>query len=247
MSSIVTVIAAALLAVGLLGGGFVWSRRAGGDKHDGVTPEYLVEIGQGLGLETYTKRNFFGEQVQILAGEFRDLYAELEVSTGRWRPYVRLVLDFDEPLARDVSVFSDNRAGFISYVQRVREIEIGNEEFDHRFLLYAPGPDDVRKLLPPATRDQMIRLDEKVDNIRVTDSSLFLSHHGALDRDQVRSILKKSLDLGERLQRTAGELGARRPETAAARYEQATIEQAVRSEEPQLDTGRDRTTSRQED
>lgn len=230
MSSILTAIAVAFLVVGIFWGGYLWSRIDEGGEHEEVTPEFLVGLGQGLGLEQYTRRDFFGEQLQVLSGEFRDLFVELEISTGRWRPYLRLVIEFDRPLARDVSVFSDDRSGIVSYVQRVREIEIGEDDFDYRFLLYAPGPDDVRKLLPDATRYQMVRLDDMVEELRLTDNSLFIFTQAALHRDHVRTILKKSIDLGERLSRTAEELGRRRPETAASRYEQATIEQAVRSE-----------------
>jgi hypothetical protein len=230
MPSILTAIAMTCLAIGILWGGYLWSRIDEGGEHGDVPEEFLVGLGRGLDLDQYTKRDFFGEELQVLSGSFGDLSVELEVSSGRWRPYLRLVLEFDRSLARNVSVFSEDRSGVVSYVQRVRELEIGEEKFDDRFLLYAPKPDDVRKLLPDATRYQMIRLDERVGEVRMTDNSLFVLHQAALHRDQIRSILKKTIDLGERLYRTAEKLGRRRPETAASRYEQATIDQAVRSE-----------------
>jgi len=231
MTSLATAIALLLLAVAIVWGGYLWSRRDGGGEHEEIDPEFLIGLGEGLGLDRFVRRDFFGETTQVLEGEFGDLQVELEVSDGRWPPYARLVVEFGRPLGRGVGIFSDDRSGVVGYVQRVREIEIGDEEFDDRFLLYASAPADVRKLLPEPIRAQMARLDEMVGEFRLTDETLFLFAPETVERDRVRRMLKKGLELCERLVRTARELGPRKPETSASHYERATLEQAVRLDE----------------
>ena len=186
-------------------------------------------LGKALGLDRYTERQYFGERLQILSGVFQNLAVELEISSGEWHPYLRITVEFPRALAQDLKVFSEERSGLIGNVRNLHEFEIGEEEFDDRFVLFAHERERLELMLPESTRYQMLRIIEDADELRLTDNALFLFVDHPCERVETKTMFKKAIELGQRLYKTARLLGPRTPEKGAGHYEQATIEQAIRT------------------
>lgn len=227
-ANLITVAAIVLFVVGLLLSTFQWGKRS--DVPEETYPrEFLIGLGRGMGLDRYTEREYFGERIQVLAGTFDRLDVELEISSGEdWQPYVRVAVDFPKTLAQDIGVYSGERRPIGSQVRGLEEVELGDPTFDGRFVLFGREPERVELMLTDATRYQLLRLDRVVDDIRLTDQSLFLFVGENPDRETIKTILKKTVELGDRVYKTARRLGPRTPERGAGHYEKATTETELR-------------------
>ena len=226
--NLLTLISMFVATVALVWGAFLWAKRAPEQHREDFSPEFLVGLGKGMGLEHYSERDYFGELVQVLSGQFRKLYVEMEISSGRWQPYLRISITFPRSLAQDLNVMTDDKTSMVNQVRRMHELEIGDEEFDEEFLLFARDEEHLELALPEGTRYQMLRILEAVDELRLTDNSLFVFVNHPCDRREIKRMLKKAVELSDRLHQTAEMIGPRRPSAGAGHYEQATIEQTAR-------------------
>lgn len=227
-ANIITITGLVLFVIVLVASTYRWGTREALDQYT-YPREFLVGLGRGMGLDRYTERTFFGERIQVLAGTFGRLEVELEISSGEnWEPYVRVTVDFPKPLAQDVGVYSGDRQPLGSHVRRLDEVELGDESFDEQFVLIGRDPERVELMLPDATRYQLTRLNGLVDDVQLTDQSLFLFLGENPDRAMIKTILKKAVELGDRSYRTARTLGPRTPERGVGHYEKATTETELR-------------------
>lgn len=229
LPNLLTLGALVVLGIAIVWIGHLWSRSSARGDLESISSDFLIGLGRGLGLERYTERDYFGERIQVLSGTFRKLSVELEISSGNWRPYARVVVEFPRSIAQDINVFSQNRNNVLNYVREVQLLEVGDPEFDGSFHCYAPDAEVLTRVLSEATRYQMLRVLREVDELRLTDESLFLFADHSLDGEEVKRVLKKSLDLGDRIFSTAERLGPRSPEKSAAHYERATVETTART------------------
>lgn len=229
MFGLMTAAGLALASVLLVVLGLLIARRGPEETHEEVTGEFLLKLGSGLGLDTYSDRTLFGEHLQTLRGKFEEFPVEFEVSRGDWAPYVRITVDFPRRLAQDLHVINDRRGGMVSQLRRLREIKLDDEEFDSRFLLFAKDEERAASVLNETARYQLVRMAEEVDEVRISDNTLFVLMHHACTREEMKSLLKKSLEVAGRLYQTARLLGPRSPSAEASHYEKATIETAARA------------------
>lgn len=229
MTNVLTLTAMFLFLVAVFASAYRWGR-PDRDTREAFERSFLVGLGRGVGLDRYIEREYFGEQVQVLAGKFHELDVELEVTSGReWTPYLRVTIDFPESLAQDFSVYSGSRRPLGSSVRGMDQFEFGDAEFDERFVGYARDEDRAELILTEGIRYQLLRMNVIVDDLQLTDYSLFLFVEGSMGRDDLKATLKKAIDLGERIYKTAEMLGPRTPEKEAGHYEQATIEKSLRT------------------
>jgi hypothetical protein len=229
MTNLLTLAAMFVFLVAASASAYRWGR-PDRDTQETFERSFLVGLGRGLGLDRYTEREYFGEQVQVLAGQFHELDVELEVASGReWTPYLRVTIDFPESLAQDFSIYSGSRRPLGSSVRGMDECEFGDPDFDERFVVYARDDDRAERVLTEAIRYQLLRMNVIVDDLQLTDYSLFLFVENSMSRDDLKATLKKAIDLGERTYQSAEILGPRTPEKEAGHYEKATIEKALRT------------------
>jgi nitrogen fixation-related uncharacterized protein len=226
--NLLTLISMCVATVALIWGAFLWAKRAPEQHREDFSPEFLVGLGKGIGLDHYSERDYFGERIQVLSGQFHDLDVEMEISSGRWQPYLRITIAFPRSLAQDLNIMTDDKSSMVHQVRRMHELELGDEDFDEEFLLFARDQEHLELVLPEGTRYQMLRVLETVDELRLTDNSLFLFVDHPCDRNEIKRMLKKAVELSERLHQTAEMIGPRRPSAGAGHYEQATIEQTAR-------------------
>jgi hypothetical protein len=73
--------------------------------------------------------------------------------------------------------------------------------------------------------------------VRITDDTLFFFVQRGCRRDEISTLLRKGLEIADRLFRAARLMGPRSPRAGAQHYEQAMMEQSARiasaEEEPQ--------------
>ncbi len=229
-----------LLVVLLAWSAYRWIRREQSERQ-AFDRNFLIGLGRGVGLDRYSERRYFGEQIQELAGTFKRLEVELEIGGGgKAVPYLRMTLQFPRTLAQDVSLYSGSRRPLGSSVRGLERFEFGEPEFDERFVSYARDADRAERLLNEATRYQLMRMNGIVDDLQLTDYSLFLFVGEPMNREELKAMLKKALELGDRLFRSAETLGPRAPQKREGHYQQATIEQSVRTsslEDPEWSAG----------
>jgi len=227
-ANLVTIAGIVLFVVGLLWSTYRWGKR--GEVPDDTYPrEFLIGLGRGMGLDRYTERDYFGERIQVLAGTFDRLEVELEISSGEhWQPYVRVTVDFPNSLAQDIGVYNGDRRPIGAQIRGLDEAESGELEFDEQFVSFGRDPERVELMLTDATRYQLMRMDRIVDDLRLTDQSLFLFVGENPDRQVIKTMLKKAVDLGDRVYKTAQMLGPRTPERGAGHYQKATTETELR-------------------
>jgi hypothetical protein len=199
------------------------------DKELNIDWESVDATARALGLTRLSERELFGEEVRVLRGSFKELEIEVEVSRGHWAPYVRLAVGFPRRLAQDLVVETDHADGVVSRLRRLREIKMDDQEFDRRFIIRGRDPDRLSQVFPEGTRYQLVRLAREVDNIRITDDTLFLFAERGLEGESLPKLIKKSLEVGQRLYQTAVELGPRSPKLRATHYERATTQTMARS------------------
>lgn len=237
MAKVATVVGLILFVIACLWGAYRWAKYRPGAHREEFPREFLIDLGKALGLDRYVERDYFGAKRQMLMGTFDELTVEFEISSGAWIPYLRLSIIFPKSLAQDVNIYSDDRTSVVSHIRRFREIEMGDAEFDRNFLLFARDPDRLNLYLSASLRDQMNRLFEEVGHLAVTDRSVFAFVDHPCDRREVKRILKKSLDLAQRLYRTADFVGPRAPERGAGHYDRA-VPQDPRTERQESRTDR---------
>jgi len=208
------------------------------DDRQEIDWESVEATAKALGLTRVSERQLFGEQVRVLHGTFKELDVEVEVSRGHWKPYVRLTIGFPRRLAQDLSVESSQPSGMVSQLRRWHEIKMDDQEFDKRFIVKGRDPDRLSQVFPEGTRYQLVRLAREVDDIHISDDTMFLFAERALEGKSLTKLLKKSLEVGERLYRTAVELGPRSPKMRATHYERATTQTMSRSTPSEEDVER---------
>ena len=113
-----------------------------------------------------------------------------------------------------------------------------DQEFDNRFVVRGRDPERLTQVFPEGTRYQLVRLAREVDTIEISDDTLFLFAERSFEGDALTKVLKKSIEVGQRLYQTAVDLGPRSPKKRATHYERATTETMTRSAP---DEGEDRT------
>lgn len=219
---------ALLLTLLVVVGAALWARKTSGERHDDFSGEFLLNLGAGLGLDHYAERDLFGARVQMLWGEFGEFPVELEVSRGGWRPYVRVTIDFPKRLAQDLQILTNSRGWIRNQFGRYEKVELEDEAFSDRFCLYGRDADRADMVLSETTRSQLVRLAEDVDDVRITDDTLFFFVEGGCRRGEISTLLKKGLEIADRLFRAARLLGPRSPRSGAQHYEQAMMEQSAR-------------------
>ena len=233
-------------AMGLVALGVRWrrSRHRAANNAEPVAPDFIESLGAALGLEAYRALSLFGESIQLLEGEFSNLFVELEVSRGDWRPYVRIAIEFPSHLGQNVGICKDDHEALLNYIRRMREVEIGDKRFDHEFLLFGHSVDRLRTLLTDTAQFQLLRLAEHAESLRLTDDGLFVLMEGTNTKDEISSQLRKSIELAERVYQTAYLLGPSEAESEASKYqkqpidsirEAAGIESRLEGDEPRRD------------
>lgn len=221
--------ALALVIGGVTGAAWWWFRHRGVPQHEEFSEQDLRNLGDALGLDDYADRHYFGERVQVLSGHFERLYVELEISSGDWTPYVRVQVRFPSLLAQDITVLSEDPGTVVNKIRRLREIEVGDEEFDEEFLLFATREKRLKRFFPASTRFQMVRLNREVDELRLTDQSLFVFASRPCSTAEIRSLLKKTVELADRLMGTARELGPAPTVVDVTSYEESVEEKMTGS------------------
>jgi hypothetical protein len=218
-------------------GAAIWAGKQPDERHDDFSGEFLIKLGDGLGLDHYAERDLFGARVQMLWGSFGDFPVELEVSRGGWRPYVRVTIDFPKRLAQDLQILTEGRSWIRNHFGRLEEVELDDPTFSQAFSLFSRDPDRAEMMLSETTRSQLVRLAEEVDDVRITDDTLFFFVQRGCRRDEISTLLKKGLEIADRLFRAARLMGPRSPRAGAQHYEQAMMEQSARiaaaEQEPQ--------------
>lgn len=204
-------------------------RRAEGE----AGAEAMLEVGRALGLETFYEEELFGQKVRILEGEFKEMHVELEINRSPRDLFCRITIEFPHPLAQDLHVYSDNRSSFVTWLRRMREQKTGDEEFDDEFIVLTRNAERTGQILNPATRYQLLRLAMEVERLRLDDNSLFIFSSETLDDDSIKSLLKKSLEIGDRLLAMAKEMGPTGAHTGAAKYNQAAASVMQRGAPPE--------------
>ena len=183
-ANLVTIVGIVLFVAGLLWSTYRWGKREA-VPDDNYSRDFLIGLGRGLGLDRYTERNYFSERIQVLSGAFERLDVELELSSGEdWQPYLRVTIGFPTPLAQDIGIYSGDRRPFGSHVRGLTECELGDPEFDEKFVLFGRDPERVELMLADATRYQLDRMLGLVDDVRVTDQSLFIFLGDNPDREK---------------------------------------------------------------
>jgi hypothetical protein len=213
-------------AIGIVVLGMRWRRGRHRDEveHQPVSEAFLESLGDALGLTYDRKLTLFGETIQLLRGNFDNLFVELEISRGDWTPYVRIAIEFPSHLGQNVGICKDNKEAVLNYLRRMREFEIGDERFDPRFLLFGHGADRLRSLLAETTRFQLLRLAERADSLRLTDDGLFVLMDRPSTTDEISGQLRKSIELAERFYRTAYILGPSTSSSDPSKYQQQPVE-----------------------
>lgn len=197
----------------------------------GQLGEGLEMLASSLGLEICDKQRVFGDRVHRLAGTFNRLGVELEVQIGLNHDYTRLTIAFPQTLDQDLTILSDRKPALRNWLLRQKETEIGVEAFDRNFILLARHEQRLTSLLSPAIRDQLQRLMSMVDDLEIGDETVFLMAREMRDPAEISTLLKKAIEISERIYATAMQLGPSPSKVEATVYEQATTDIYSREED----------------
>ncbi|MFB6264265.1 MAG: hypothetical protein ABEL76_11675, partial [Bradymonadaceae bacterium] len=181
----------------------------------------------GVDLDYRASRPLFGEEIRLLEGEHGPLDVELELGEGDWGAYARLEIRFPVSLAQDVQIFSHDRSSPLDQIRKVQEIELGDEDFDREFLLFARDRQRLETYVAPRIRRRLLRLNDYTDEIRLTDRSLFAFVGDGCDRREVAALLKQGIGLARQCVRSARLIGPSSARKRVEDYEAAAFEQGL--------------------
>ena len=184
--------------------------------------EGLQTLARSLGLENFDRRAIYGDLTHHVDGTFNQLGVDLEVQVGRHHGYARVTVEFPQTLDQDLTILSDRKPAARNWLLRQKETEIGVEDFDRDFILLARHPKRLKAMLTPAIRFQLRRLIDRVDDLEIGDETVFVMARDLTDAEGVSSLLKKVIEVSERIYATAGQLGPSPSKVEATVYEQAT-------------------------
>lgn len=161
----------------------------------------LETLEKTLDLDDYQKYDSFGIDVHHLFGRFGDLQVDSELYANGRTPFARVSIEFSKNLAQGLRILSDRDAGLKDWFLRLREIEIGKQPFDEKFILLTRHPGYLKTFLNDPMRFQLERLFNMTHQLRVTDRELFLYLEDLDTVDEYIRVIKKAIDLADRCQR----------------------------------------------
>ncbi|MFW5967300.1 MAG: hypothetical protein ACOCV2_07270 [Persicimonas sp.] len=200
--------------------------------HDEQLTEELSRLARSLRLEDRGKAQIYGDVVHRLEGYYNELGVDIEVCLGRELQYLRVTVEFPQTLDQDLTILNQ-RSGLVRrWFLRHQKVETGDEEFDEDFVLLARHPRRLNVVLSPSMRFQLQRLRDKVDALQVGDGSVFAQVRDIQDPENLARIIRKTLEVAERIYATAAQLGPSPSRRDATVYQQATTGIYGRVEEP---------------
>lgn len=158
----------------------IWRRFYATGKSNTLSDEMIlswVEALSRLELERRQLRRWAGQRSLTFRREPTELARalELELIDGFFEDYLRVHLEFETPLEQGVSILTEGRLGLVSTLLRSREVRLGQKQLDRKFVLLAQEEERLRALLAHnKLRDDLILLQEQVDELVLTDESLFV-------------------------------------------------------------------------
>lgn len=199
------------------------------ERHAGYA-DALKRLGRSLKIGEAKVFTTLGARSYVLEGDFNRMGVVVEVFADARDTYLRITIRFRRPLAQDIEVLSVRKLSVRNWMMRLQEVEVDDPDFDRHFVLLTRDEQRLHQILNPAVRYQLQRLVEVVDDLRLNDDSLFLFADGIADPDAISYLTRKALELGDRLQTTAADLGPAASRVEAAAYQQGTASYTARDE-----------------
>jgi hypothetical protein len=224
------------LVIALVAALILWGapKLAAGRKiaaQSGELGEGLQTLTRSLGLGACDRRNVFGDAVHRLTGEYNRLKVDLEVQVGRRFSYTRITIEFPQTLEQDLTILCDRKPALRNWVLRQKEVDVGVEDFDRDFILFARHEGRLKSLLSPAIRFQLHRLFEMGDCLEIGDETVFVLAREMTKPAEVSKLLKKTLETAERIYATAVQLGPSPSKMESTVYTKATSDIYSREED----------------
>ncbi|MFP4597629.1 MAG: hypothetical protein ACLFVJ_05225 [Persicimonas sp.] len=222
MISWLTTVVIVLLAALLL---WVVPRLAAGRKvatQSGELVDEFDRLSAGLGLGKTERRTVFGALVHRVTGEYNRLEVEVEVHVAADVNFTRITVEFPQTLDQDLTVLSNRRSAVRNWLLRQKETTLGVDEFDRDFILMARYPRRLETLLTPSIQFQLSKLIDMVDTLEVGDEAVFVMAAEMTDPARISAVLKKTLEISERIYATAVQLGPSPSKMGATVYGQAS-------------------------
>lgn len=179
-----------LAIVGLFGGLIaiiVWAIKYG-KKVNARKQLLFEEFAQRKGLTHSTTKHFLNV-LNTVDGTLNNCHFQLQeviVGSGKHQHVMAHINFFNTPINFDFKIGKEHIFSKAGKMLGMQDVEIGDEEFDKRFLLKSKSENEFRDLITYEIQDELKRLDKDLkSSISQKDGVLSYSVHGGLVNEKI--------------------------------------------------------------
>ncbi len=150
------------------------------------------------GLELVASRAVYeAHQVEFMK-EVEPFEVRVELCDGPGDHFTRVTIDFPLRLHLGIRLQAEFEDGFTNRMLQAREIEIGDEAFDTRFLVFGPDPERVVRAIEPEVRALLNELADDAGDVRLSDETLLVVYPQLLEAEKLTGVMEKMLEIAGR-------------------------------------------------
>ena len=152
-----------------------------------------------MGLAQIQDRIIVDTRILRYGGQVNGQEIEVEVGASSSYCYVRVDMPFERPIDLGLRVSSEREDGVLTRLWRLREIEIGNEEFDNRYILLARDEDRLHALLDASMQQRFLELADLAGHVQLNDDGLHLQMYANPAEEGVATAIRDGAALAQRV------------------------------------------------
>ncbi|MEZ4459766.1 MAG: hypothetical protein R3E66_08545 [bacterium] len=154
-------------------------------------PDPDVSLEQHPGFHVLAERNIYGMRLTELVDRADAFSDFVEIGCDGAHNFTRVTISFPTQLKSGIHLALEAEEGFFKRLMNMKETRVGHDHFDSEFIVLAASQSRAEKTLTDEIRSAMLEIRDEVDELRVTDESVFARIPKAMSSEELDRLLPR--------------------------------------------------------